>query len=226
MKKIINIAVVYLFILNVNAQQSRVKAKPIKQSWNSDNKLISIGIGFFVVEPFYFNKKIELSTTSTLTNIYSQPAQYMKAEIALASNIGIAICVNRSVTNFDDSYFDDYNKMIQTINVTEKVLTINLRANYHFINNKVFDPYIGIGLGLRKITYEALNYKVALYEARAPIGFEATLGIRGLLLPRISVYLECGISRSLIQSGITINLGKIKQNNISKNNIQQHENQN
>ena len=186
--------------------------KQIIGSWNTNSKIISFGIGFPTVDPFYFNKNIRSSTTTTLTNFNSQPVQHIKGEIAFVDNIGFAVCVNRSLTSFDQTYFSDYYQRIETINITEKVLTVNLRANYHFLYNKLIDPYFGIGVGFRKIGYQTQGKQITVFEAKTPFGFETTFGVRTLIKSLIGIYIEAGISRSLIQGGITLNLGKRKYN--------------
>lgn len=172
--------------------------------------MLSFGFGAPVTDAFYLDReKINAATTSTFSANKEYLVIHIKAELALASHIGVAVCVNRSVNEYTESYYvtTNGNKTLVNDLLTLKVLTVNLRCNYHFLTSRILDPYIGIGAGLKKIDLNASVGNVAVFEARKPFGFEATAGLRILVASKVGIYAEAGIGRSFYQGGITINFG-------------------
>ncbi len=195
--------------------QTNNETKPQSHgSWTENSKIISFGLGGPNTDPFYY-VKLDASSTSTLSDFKSDLVQHAKAEFALTGHFGFVISANRSSLKYKESYFvnNSFGSTKNTIDLNLKVITINLRINYHFLYDKIIDPYIGIGAGLRKIelTTPSSVYKVTAFEPRIPFGFEATLGLRMLVAGRAGVYFETGIGRSFIQGGLSLNLGRIRK---------------
>jgi outer membrane protein W len=183
-------------------------------SWTEDSKIISFGLGGPNTDPFYY-VKLDAASTSTLSDFKSDLVQHAKAEFALTGRFGFVITANRSSLQYKESYIvnNNFGPSKNTIDLNLKVLTVNLRVNYHFVYDKIFDPYIGVGAGIRKIelTTPSSVYKVTAFETRIPFGFEATLGLRILVAGRVGVYFETGIGRSFIQGGLSLNLGRVRR---------------
>jgi opacity protein-like surface antigen len=181
------------FMLNavlICGQTNSETKRPANGSWTENSKIISFGVGGPNTDPFYY-VKLDASSTSTLSDFKSDLVQHAKAEFALSGHFGFVICANRSILKYKESYFvnNSFGSTKNTIDLNLKVLTINLRVNYHFLYDKIIDPYIGIGAGLRKIelTTPSSVYKVTAFEPRIPFGFEATLGLRILVAGRAGV---------------------------------------
>ena len=88
-------------------------------------------------------------------------------------------------------------------------LNINARVNFHFLTTKQLDPYFGVGIGYNKptITYysDDPNYLYSeTYSSPIPLGFETTLGLRYYFTPNIGIYTEAGLSKSILQGGLSI----------------------
>ncbi|MBL7909421.1 MAG: outer membrane beta-barrel protein [Bacteroidia bacterium] len=183
-------------------------------SWNGNNKMVSLGIGAPVLDAFYLDReKINATNTSTFSANKDYLVIHVKAEIGLASHIGVAVAVNRSVNEYTETYYTSVNgnKIVNSDRITLKVLTVNLRCNYHFLTSKMLDPYIGIGAGLKKIDINVPAGTVTVFETRKPFGFEATFGLRVLVASTVGIYGEAGIGRSFYQGGITLNFGGFRK---------------
>ena len=59
--------------------------------------MLSVGFGAPVLDAFYLDReKINAANTSTFSGNTDYPVIHVKAEIGLASHIGVAVAVNRS----------------------------------------------------------------------------------------------------------------------------------
>ncbi|MDZ4666159.1 MAG: hypothetical protein SGJ15_14875 [Bacteroidota bacterium] len=197
--------VVTLICLKVNGQSSDEKKRKHKGSWNSESKLLSIGIGSPVFLALYPFNKNESAETSTITNIVSVYGQHLKGELAM-QHWGFGISVNRSYLYFDRQY--QRNNVMESYQIVEKIVNVNLRANYHILKDRIIDPYVGVGAGLRvsKHWYDGDYYPT---KDKLPIGVEATIGLRCLVLGRVGIYGECGVGRTLYQGGLSFNFGAL-----------------
>ncbi len=79
------------------------------------------------------------------------------------------------------------------------------RINYHMASDKKIDPYIGIGLGFKKVLRvldtDNPNFK-PLNMRWIPIAFEATIGCRFLFKPNVGAYVEIGAGHGFAQFGV------------------------
>lgn len=88
-----------------------------------------------------------------------------------------------------------------------RVLTIGVRASYHFtellkINNDKLDLYGGAGLAYRNLSYK--NDLIAGYNARGSSVFPVIhAGVRYFFAENIGVYGEVGYSFATLQGGVT-----------------------
>lgn len=93
--------------------------------------------------------------------------------------------------------------------VVYSALNINARVNFHFLTTQQLDPYFGVGLGYNKptITFFSDDPDYTYTETISspiPVGFESTLGLRYYFTPNIGLYAEAGLSKSIMQAGLSI----------------------
>ncbi|MGZ4099501.1 MAG: hypothetical protein ACXVNM_11520 [Bacteroidia bacterium] len=184
----------------------------LPSSWDNRSKIVSLGFGMPNIDPLLFEDNAPLAEkTVTITDVSSEAVIHCKLEFAVSHHWGLGLMINRSIWNYTETAKSNYyNRPGYTIaSVKYKVVTFNIRANYHFLFSKFADPYIGVGLGIRNIAKESSAGETKLFEYNTPFGFEATVGIRILMASLIGFYMETGVGRSLLQAGISFNLGGI-----------------
>ncbi len=207
-----NVVVISFFCtcIELSAQVSE-QSKWVNESWNSKTKIISLGVGMPNIDQFYFVQLNTSNPTKTVTTVSDNPVVHGKIEFATSKHLGIGLTINRSLWNYSESYLtrgpNGY-PVMETNIVKLRVSTFNFRVNYHFVNAKLFDPYIGLGIGLRFITKTSPNGNNVLFEYKTPFSFEATVGARILINSLCGFYFETGIGRSLLQGGLVFNFGK------------------
>lgn len=197
---------VILFSCNLRAQTQSIEKSASSSSWSNNYKLITIGVG----SPAYFGHyKIynnSSSSTGTISNAATKSVFYVKNEIA-SGRLGYGISFGRSVMSFD--YEDQYFYGANALHLIETVYAFNARFNHHFLKDKIVDPYIGGGIGLKIVNYNIKDIILQTYN-KIPIGIEASIGIRYLMSSRIGYYFEFGFGRSLFQGGLTANISDLR----------------
>jgi opacity protein-like surface antigen len=194
-------------------QQAEIR--PPGGSWSHEHILVSAGKGYSYVNPFlFYAEKPSTVHTTTLSDFSENKIYHIKGELAISVHLGVVLSMSKSEFSFNStySYASSPNSVVYK---TEKVqlgaTVINLRVNYHFLDASIIDPYIGLGSGLRVIYTDVSEEIYTVQNRTLPVGFEATLGMRILIASKIGVYAEAGLGRSLFQTGISINLGKVSR---------------
>ncbi len=188
------------------------------KAWNEDKIIVSLGWGFPNYPELELKSYKSLSTT-TITSVSGYGPFHGKLEYALGNHFGFGVSVNYSSVSFtrlDSAYNPSYYQLPINMSFYKSTFfSLNARLNYHFFPEKIIDPYIGIGLGFKqiKIKYQSVNnYNTNgtgyVENQGLPFGFELTTGLRFFVTKRIGAYIECGISRSLVQGGLSFNLGR------------------
>lgn len=138
---------------------------------------------------------------------------YLKGEYAVANNFTVGLNVNyyKASSSFTLDSVKYLGKYAGTLKLSST--SFILRANYTipFADDRA-GFMIGGGLGYRNFrpSYSDDNPQTPVDGGIAiPIPFtgELTLGVRYYLTENIGVYLESGVTRSLIQAGITARFG-------------------
>lgn len=153
-------------------------------------------------------------TTNTV-----QPLYYLKYECKLGKRHTLGLNFANSGFTLGgllrDSFFiNDMGLLTQTsVKVTYRSRSWNLRYNYLFNTNESFQVYWGLGIGLRgnslsiKANDPNLGKNLAIPNiplASLPIlGFESTLGFRGLIDNKLGWYAEMGFAKSVFQAGLS-----------------------
>ncbi len=153
---------------------------------------------------------------------------HFKAEYGLSDNISMGVSIGYVCTNWswENNYtdyeeiatVDDYGYIVYdykevaysyTEGLKYSALNINARLNVHFLTSQHLDPYMGLGIGYNKATFNYYSndpdyvYSETI-SSPIPLGFEVTLGLRYYFTPNIGIYAEAGLSKSILQSGLAI----------------------
>jgi opacity protein-like surface antigen len=106
---------------------------------------------------------------------------------------------------------------------------IMFRFNAHFGPFKRFDPYVGAGIGYKEVwvksTVDGYPYMTRYRNQYATLGWELDAGLRFYATRWLAPYVEVGLSKSIIQTGIvfTIPVNQAKQQARTENRRQQRE---
>jgi opacity protein-like surface antigen len=182
-----------------------------KPAFEMNKHYISAGIG---AGNFYqtFFRLILNSNEENSASFSSVGPLFFKYEYALTDKFGLGVHV-ASITNKANYTYDNNN---QTFNaeLTCNAYSILARANYHFVNRKVIDPYVGLGLGYKgyKLSFTDNNQdrskglntieKGLNQLPNFPLGVELTFGFRVMPTNFIGFYMETGLAKGVIQGGL------------------------
>lgn len=93
--------------------------------------------------------------------------------------------------------------------------SILARVNYHIGDNDKIDPYIGLGMGYRAVSWRyddddpfnnsrqnrsSLDLDII---PSFPLGMDLTFGIRIMPIPQFGLFAEVGVAKGIVQGGIT-----------------------
>ena len=187
-------------------------------AFNAGKIILSMGYGYPSLEQSqYGGIDPNYSFISFTKNNYGP--FHFRGEYGLTNKIGIGISMN----------YDNYGgtmKEVHTINhsngITEyytsqkttSSFTGLIRFNYHFATTKKLDPYLAVGGGFRTTTNSFTtndpNGSLSQYNlitiSRTPsnISFESLVGLKYYFSKNIGIYSEIGISKSVIQIGLSV----------------------
>ena len=135
---------------------------------------------------------------------------YIKGEYGVTDEIGFVLCVNYNSwqarwTHTDSSLTTPLCEDMYKRSVT----SILARINLHYDATEMIDPYWGIGIGYRMVNYSFSstdpNYKISPTIPQN-FGLESTVGFRCYVVPGFGFYIELGLTQSVIQGGLALNL--------------------
>lgn len=178
---------------------------------------ISVGIGAGNFAQAFFRTVVEGSnnTDNNLTFTSIGPL-FLKYEYAITDKFGIGVNVATLTNKANYTYTENSTGTDRTYNAELSCLAYSVlaRANYHFVNKKIIDPYVGLGLGYRgyRFNYTDNNPdqetgKNTLNRAINnlpifPLGMELTFGIRVMPTNVVGFYMETGLAKGVIQGGL------------------------
>jgi len=184
MKRIIcfSLFMMFTFIISLSCKsQEEVKGK----------NYLSAGYGFLPIE--IRNNNLSSYYGENFSTNYFGPI-YFKYEHFFEYNLSAGISYAYAIYKFD--YDVEYHEYINNIYVleyfhqteTHTSQSVLVRMNYHFIEyqkKSIWDPYIGMGLGYRKVSYELANtgngsysYYQGTFTNSSSLGMDATFGLR------------------------------------------------
>jgi hypothetical protein len=187
-----------VFIASINSINAQIYPK------GSTN----FSVGYGAVSYEYLLLKIFTNDIKNVSTAKAGPL-YLKGEYAVADNFTIGLNVN--YTNITGTFTLDSMQIVGKYSGTVGLRSTSIigRANYTipFAEDKA-GFMIGAGLG-----YRGLRASYSDNDPRTPVGGgisiplpitgELTLGLRYYFTQNIGVYVETGITRSLIQGGFT-----------------------
>ena len=132
---------------------------------------------------------------------------HFKFEKAVRRNIGLGLSVNYVTNTFNMDA--KYHGLSYPVELKRTNLSIIFRFNHHFYSNKKVDWYYGLGVGIRRNSFEwnttpgvPLSYKLK-FNFGIPYGIEISQGMRYYFNEKLAFYYEFGLTKSLIQVGMT-----------------------
>jgi hypothetical protein len=187
-----------LFALSTHTAQAQIYPK------GSTN--FSVGYGAFSYGNIFLNlvtkdlKDVNITKTGPL---------FIKGEYAVADNFTVGLNVNYS--NASSGFKLDSIQYVGKYsgNFSLRSTSVIARANYTipFAEDKA-GFMIGGGVGYRgvRLSYTDDNPKTPIdggFSIPVPVTFELTFGVRYYVTQNIGFYVESGITRALVQGGIT-----------------------
>ncbi len=178
------------------------------QAFQRGRTYLSAGVGAGNLLSSVFKKAVSASNRTNLIHRTSGPF-YLKFEYALSDVIGLGL--NYAYLKDEVTYTQQTNNVLINAKVGRRSQSALLRFNFHLSKSEVVDPYIGLGLGYRTASwfYEdnkggndflEQDFNVTRFF---PLGAELTFGTRLMLTPNVGAYTEIGVSKGIIQVGLT-----------------------
>lgn len=135
---------------------------------------------------------------------------HVKAEYAILKNLGIGISVNR--VTFDARFKVNNPQLAQYFDYRLRYVSNSflLRMNGQVPLGKTTSIYGGAGIGFKsgrpKLISDDPMMKDFSFPFMFPIGLEFTAGFRWMPLPFLGMYIETGMAKSFIQTGLCISM--------------------
>lgn len=187
-------------------------------SYTPGNKYISIGHGFANLDGIHSISRMTAANGNTESFKSSKVGTLsFKFEQALNEKQGLGVSINyyKQRFSYKDTFGSGLASSVQLKSGSTLAYSILARYNRIFAIKEQSHFYFGIGLGYRvRQTREKFDVpgEAETVAKGLPLGFETTLGFRYFPLPAVGLYIETGLAKSLLQAGITIQLGKISVN--------------
>jgi len=178
-----------------------------KSGWANDMRVISIGFGPQNSEFGNFGGPLKSTEIYNISSISSSAVFHGKLEFFLNKHFGIGANVNYSTLSYYYSFLNYATNQEKVFPINLQTFNLNVRVNYHLFYLKELDVYLGAGTGLRLVKKNLLiddeptNNKSGFLRE-----YETSLGVRYLANGLLGAYLEIGLSRSLIQFGLSLNI--------------------
>ena len=207
---------------------SKAQANPIAPSARNEAKnTFIVGAGAFNLIYLVVNRLDNVDVTtqndsfvfSTITTNTTAPLYYLKYENKLGRKHTLGL--NFANSGFTvgglvrDSFFiNDMGALTQlNLQLKYKTASLNVRYNYTFNPDAKVQIYWGMGMGIRtnKVFISTNDSKLlnkfaipGINVASVPtVGFESTLGFKGIIADHLGWYAELGIAKSVFQGGIS-----------------------
>jgi hypothetical protein len=135
---------------------------------------------------------------------------HFKAEYALLKNLGIGISVNRVA--FDARFRVNNPQLAQYFDYRLRYASSSflLRLNGQVPLGRTTSIYGGAGIGFKtgrpKLESEDPMMKDFSFPFMFPVGLELTAGFRWMPMPYLGLYVETGMAKSFIQTGLSFSV--------------------
>ncbi len=148
--------------------------------------------------------KVESFYGTGLSPIYLK-YEHRTAKKSLGCNVAYTTgTVTARVKDTNDlsgkTYFED--------KIKKSSASVLFRMNRYFNTKKLFQPYLGFGVGLRSVKYTdySPNYNPVRLKNKYTLGFETTLGAKLNITGYLFAYAEFGLAKSIGQIGLVYTL--------------------
>ncbi len=158
----------------------------------------------------YFNGVIDEIDIVLSDNTKGLGPIHLKAELMLRKTLGMALVMNHVETHGSMVYDDGFGQTY-SVSLNHRSTSFIWRLNWHFYNENGLDLFLGGGLGYR---YGSLHFSTSYNHFQAPIltfvnfpiGFEFSGGFRYFITNHFGLYAEFGLTKSIMQAGLTYKL--------------------
>jgi len=179
----------FFFGTVVNAQSS---SKEIAKN----HQTISIGHGIGNVWKSFLEKGVNIDNYV----VKSSGPFNLEYEREVIKNFSVGAII--SYSKIKGSY--NYNGFSFSDRLT--IFTALARVNYHFINHKKLDPYVGGGCGYIYSKYQN-NLNTSSPNVPGEFGYSAQVGLNYFILNNVGLFGEVGyLGGSFVQMGFVLNL--------------------
>lgn len=215
---------IFLFFGDSSAQEN-MRADVGTSCFNKGKVFINGGYGL-VNANFIIAKQLEKSLLNGWDEVsFSKvPNFFAKGEYAVSNRVGVGVNLATGGLIAHVVLQDSLNNQIIRISgdLTYRSWSALARVNYHALNAKNWDIYVGLGIGYRLNTFSVTsddpfadrwNFPIDLGLVERTIsnsvsysyvGADLTLGVAYQITPAIGVYTEMGMAKSAIQAGLRI----------------------
>jgi outer membrane protein W len=190
-------------------EEADVKKIDTRSAFEINDTYISAGLGF---GSLFLNNSIGQYTANE--SLRNTGPFYAKIENAVSDRLGFGVNIAYSNVKYTRNYINylyQGNETIQIVDPEEvdiNLVAILARINWHYGSNKKLDPYMGVGMGYRNISYRYI--KRSKYNTNddfknlniVPLGFEFTIGARFLFNESWGGFTEFGLAQSVGQFGL------------------------
>jgi len=175
--------------------------------------------GSFIIDPYYgfpnFGERLASSLTTEdiadlNVNAFGPAGIRMEYMMADKFGLGVDFIYNSVAINSEiDSISNGAVVQSYPITTFARRFRIQLRGNYHFVNDDNFDAYVGFGAGTNTRSFGA-NTDFPNYEqetitgALLPVSFRFALGSRYYFTDNIGLNVELGIGGPVVSGGLSI----------------------
>jgi hypothetical protein len=202
--------------------------------------------GSMVFDPYYgfpnFGKNVAIWTKNGLKPIIERNIPNIAEEVEIdirgwgpiggrfeymvhpRLGLGVDIILNNTTANFavdslteDGTWFDQFN-----VEYSMTRFRAHFRANFHYLNRKHIDMYVGLGVGINnrkhKVTTDILNFTdiSGSFNFAYPYSGRFTLwGMRVYPHPNVGINMEVGFGGPLVSAGLSVRLRTEKENSTS-----------
>jgi len=181
-------------------------AKTQAQNMEQGAAIFSAGYGFMNLSKSFFTSAVDgLNESDAEISSRAFGPLYVKAEYGVGENFGIGLNFAYIGMNADwDDAVTGYNYKVSRNN-----MSFMLRFNRYWYNSDNIDIYTGMGIGYRTGGWKLESDDPDFLDTPGlaiPFAWEGTVGLRGYFTENIAAYGEVGLSKGLIQVGVSYKL--------------------
>lgn len=212
MKKIVTIAAFTCLLFGQVFSQKNQSSESDLSKWQINAGLGTMNSMYWILnlsKQYYSNYDLDKKN-----NVFLKVEKRLGRRSGLGLNYAQAGVNINAVLTIDSVFNNDLQQYVPTeVDFKYRTQSLNLRYNFHFSPDSKWDPYLGIGLGLRFNSVDAsvsnplktladLNLDIPFISFTTP-GADFTFGVNANhFSEKFGFYAEIGIAKALLQAGI------------------------